>query len=88
MLLILEIILTVLAWTKGKWGWYALLPGGIVILLANFITLAAGGVVPPGIIILDVLAVIALIIMTCVKRRPSPTANVTDVNAEISDETE
>lgn len=68
MLLLIEIILTIFAWRKG-WKWRALLPLGICLCLGFMIGVtigALGGNVESvdGIVILDIIAVIALIIMT------------------------
>lgn len=67
-MLIIEIILTVFAWRKG-WRWAALLPTAIALLIGLFMGFgvgASGGNVEGAMgmgIILDILAVIALIIM-------------------------
>lgn len=67
-MLIIEIILTVFAWRKG-WRWVALLPIAIALLIGLFMGFgigASGGNVEGAMgmgIILDILAVIALIIM-------------------------
>lgn len=69
MLLTAEILLTIAAWRKGWRGW-SLLPMGIVLGVASVIGLAvgtAGGtqqdLIGPG-LVLDAMAVVALITMT------------------------
>ena len=68
MLLIAEIILTIFAWKKG-WRWWALVPMEFALLIGLFMGMGvgeSGGDVDSvrGIsIVLDVLAVIALIVM-------------------------
>jgi len=67
-MLILEIILTIFAWRKG-WRWLALLPMGIALLIGFIIGLSIGAnggdvtSIGGGAIIIDVMAIIALIIM-------------------------
>jgi hypothetical protein len=61
MLLIAEIILTIFAWRKG-WKWYSLIPVLSAIIIAIIFALS-GGVNVGGMVIFDVLAVIALAIM-------------------------
>ena len=66
MLLIAEIILTITAWRKGWKGW-ALLPVGICLAIGFMIGMVAGqnGTdIPAAALIFDLMAVIALIIMT------------------------
>ncbi len=81
-MLIIEIILTIFAWRNG-WKWKALLPIGVVLILGftigTIISITAnnnGGVsiTPPGLWLLDVLAIISLIIMFIEK----PNLNKTD----------
>jgi len=68
MLLVAEIILTIFAWKKG-WRWWALVPVALALLIGLFMGMgvgASGGDVDSvrGIsIVLDVIAVIALIVM-------------------------
>jgi len=68
MLLVAEIILTIFAWKKG-WRWWALVPVALALLIGLFMGMgvgACGGDVDSvrGIsIVLDVLAIIALIVM-------------------------
>jgi len=67
--MILQIILTIWAWSKG-WNWKALLPMACAFgigLLIGAICLANGTPVPTGVIAIDVLADIALIVMINVK---------------------
>jgi MFS family permease len=71
MLLILEIILTIFAWRRG-WKWYALLPLGIAFAIGFLVGLstgASGGLVGDigWVIVFDIAAVIALIVMCAVK---------------------
>ena len=66
---ILEIILTIIAWNRG-WNWKALIP----MLSAFGIGFIAGAINPQigiEIIVVDVFAVIALVVM--VSTRPTPT---------------
>lgn len=68
MLLIVEIILTVVAWRKG-WRWWALLPVGvaqIVAFVSGFVIAASGGDVEKSIgffLIYDLLLIIAQVVM-------------------------
>jgi len=67
MLLIIEIVLTIFAWRKG-WKWYSLIPVGIAAGAGFFIGLGigyAGGSasVFNGVIVFDILAIVALAIM-------------------------
>ena len=73
-MLIIEIILTIVAWQK--WGWKSLIPLGAAFLI-GFLIGMSGGVVGPGVIAVDILAIIALIVM-CFKgpQSQSPTPNV------------
>lgn len=66
-MLIVEIILTIVAWQRG-WKWIALIPVGI----AFFIGMAIGAnssdpVDPLSVIWIDVLAIIALVLMLIFK---------------------
>jgi hypothetical protein len=64
MLLIIEIILTIVAWNKG-WKWLSLLPVGIAILLGFGIGFCGGTIESnPEVIFIDILAIIVLIIMS------------------------
>ena len=70
--MIIQILLTIWAWNKG-WAWKALIP----LACAFGIGLMIGGVyastntpVPPGVIMIDVLADIALILMIIFKPTP------------------
>lgn len=67
-MLIIEIILTVVAWYKG-WKWLSLIPVGVAILLGIIVGMSvglSGGTDISGAIIIDILAIIALIVM-CIK---------------------
>jgi len=67
MLLIIQIILTVIAWTKAKWKWLSLIPLAVAVS-AGFIYGAAGGdPTSPVVIVFDFLAAAALLIMCFVK---------------------
>ena len=67
-MLIIEIILTIFVWRKG-WKWWALLPVGLALLIGFCIGLgvgASGGSaadVGGGVILIDLAAIIALIVM-------------------------
>jgi len=63
MLLIAEIVLTVLVWQKG-WKWLSLIPVISALLIGLMFGIVGGSlIVSPWIILIDVLAVIALIVM-------------------------
>jgi uncharacterized membrane protein YfcA len=72
MLLIAEIVLTIFAWKRG-WRWYALIPMGLCLIIGFIIGLsigASGGSIndiPSVSIVLDVIAVIALIVLCSIK---------------------
>ena len=69
MLLIAEIILTIFVWKK--WKWLALLPLGLAVLIGSvygYIIGMNGGTDVSGAIVIDVLAIVALIIMLSLKR--------------------
>jgi len=74
MLLAAEIFLTITAWRRG-WKAYALLPGGLTLLLGFLIGLsigASGGSadsIPGATILLDIACVISLIIMSAKPRK-------------------
>lgn len=74
-MLIIEIILTVVAWYKG-WKWLSLIPVGVALLLGVFVGMSvglSGGTDVSGAIVIDILAIIALIVM-CVKgKKEEPT---------------
>ena len=78
-MLLIEIILTIVAWSRG-WKWLALLPLGIVLLLGFIIGFgigASGGNVSNiggGVIILDILAIVALVIMSIIKPKNKNTS--------------
>lgn len=82
-MLILEIILTIIAWRKG-WKWLSLVPMAMPIIIGFFtgvgIGLSGGSVdeIPGFMIIFDIIAVIALIIM-CFKS-PKSKSNETSLN--------
>jgi hypothetical protein len=72
MLVIAEIILTIFAWRNG-WKWWALLPVGIAFfigLIAGANMAAVGGDISDmgGLIVVDILAIIALIVMVSKKK--------------------
>ena len=72
MLLILEIILTIVAWNRG-WKWFALIPVGITFcigFMAGLIVGSTGGSVADisWVTVLDIMAVIALIVMIARKK--------------------
>jgi uncharacterized membrane protein YfcA len=74
MLLIAEIILTIFAWRNG-WKWYALIPLGICMVIGFLIGLIVGmfgGTLPAlsPVLIFDLLAIVALIVMVCKKPKP------------------
>ena len=68
MILIIEIILTIVAWNKG-WKAKALLPMGICLAIGILIGMIIGSVgvtsVPLGLIVFDIAAVVVLIVMIC-----------------------
>lgn len=72
-MLIIEIILTIVAWGRG-WRWLSLIPLGSLMLLAILIGLSIPLALsnPLQFIWLDVLAIIALIIMIAQPRRKAP----------------
>jgi hypothetical protein len=65
-MLIIEIILTIVAWRKG-WNWLAIIPVGIAFCIGLIIG-ASGTPIdnPMSVIIWDILAIIALIVMVAV----------------------
>lgn len=69
MLLIIQIILTIIAWTKGGWKWLSLLPIGIALILGFTYGAAGGDPSSPIVAVFDVLAAIALAIM-CFTKNP------------------
>lgn len=71
-MLIIEIILTIIAWNRG-WKWWALLPLGIAFGF-GFIAGASGMSQSDleGLLFLDVIAIIALVIMIAVKKKEVP----------------
>lgn len=86
MLLIIEIILTVVAWTKG-WRFKALIPvaGCLAIgLFLGAIIATIGGTIPAGLFIFDIIAVIVLIVMIC----NPPKNDVIDSGPPIKEDTE
>ncbi len=71
MILILEIVLTIIAWRKGYKA-FALLPVGIVILLAFLIGFSdpvAYESAEAGFIVFDLMAVVALVIMIATAKK-------------------
>jgi hypothetical protein len=84
MLLILELVLTVVAWRKG-WRALALLPLAIGVPVGVFVTTQANSLVPA--FIADVLITITLIAMSAKGRKPAvqpvaaPAEEVTHQNA-------
>lgn len=72
MILILEIVLTIIAWRKGYKG-YALLPLGIVFLIAfmvGFSTPELSESADLSFIVLDLMAIVALVIMVATAKKP------------------
>lgn len=73
-MLIIEILLTIFAWRKG-WGWKAIIPTasafGIGVLVGASVV-ASGGVLSPAIVLVDVAAIIALIVMVSVEPETKP----------------
>lgn len=68
-MLIIEIILTIIAWNRG-WKWYSLLPVGICFgigLIAGLSGASASDL--EGIWVLDALAMVALVIMIFAKKK-------------------
>jgi hypothetical protein len=77
MILILEIVLTIFAWRNG-WRWYSLMPVGFSSLLAftaGFAIGASGGSTANigWVVIFDIAAIIALIVMISKKPKSSST---------------
>jgi len=76
-MLIVEIILTIAAWGRG-WKWLSLLPLGIAFGIGLIYGASGGNVEDMGAIVLvDVAAIIALIVMTIV-RKPGTEPKVKD----------
>ena len=77
MLFIIEIILTVFAWRNG-WKWWALLPVGIAVLIGIVVGLSVGisggSSISPGIVVVDILAIIALVVL--VAKKPTSTTEI------------
>jgi Na+/phosphate symporter len=77
MLLIVEIILTIVAWRRG-WMWYSLIPVGIGVTLGFLIGVSAASsgstidAASPGFIIIDLIICVALGIMAGVGKVPPP----------------
>jgi uncharacterized membrane protein YfcA len=83
-MLIIEIILTIFAWKNG-WKWKALLPIGVVLILGFTIGVIVGitannnggvSITPPGLWLLDILAIISLIIMFIEKPKSDKTEEI------------
>jgi hypothetical protein len=73
-MIIVEILLTIWAWNRG-WKWYSLLPLGIAVfigLIAGFSIGTSGGSTNDvgWVVVFDVLATIALIIMISIRKKP------------------
>jgi hypothetical protein len=70
MILILEIILTIIAWQRG-WKWKALIPVTAAFIMGIFlatISIATGNIPNPSSTVMwDIMAVIALIILCSIK---------------------
>jgi hypothetical protein len=86
MLLLIEIILTIFAWRKG-WKWLALIPVGICLIMGFFIGIgiaAAGGSVSNAgaLVIVDIFAIIALIIMNVKGPKVKEVENTTNTNTK------
>lgn len=73
-MLLIEILLTVFVWRKG-WNWFSLIPVGAAFLIGAIVGLTGGvqAASNPGIILIDVMAVIALIIMLVYPPKKTPT---------------
>jgi hypothetical protein len=82
-MLIIEIILTVIAWQKG-WRWLSLIPIGAAFCIGLLIGMS-GGTINAGVVFVDVLAIIALIIM-CFKK-PNETSIQPPTNPPPTDTT-
>jgi len=74
MLLIAEFLLTIFAWRAG-WKWYALIPVAIPVTIG--LIGGASGAIDPGdvgaLVLFDIGAIIALIIMIVKKKKASST---------------
>ena len=66
MMLIVQIILTIVAWNKG-WKAYSLIPVGAAFFV-GFVIGASGGEIGPTAMAVDALSILALIIMIFNKR--------------------
>lgn len=70
MILILEIILTIVAWQRG-WKWKALIPIASAFIMGIFlatISIATGNIpTPASTVIWDIIATIALIVLCFIK---------------------
>lgn len=66
-MLIIEIILTIVAWRKG-WNWLALIPTGVAFCIGLLLgaTASQGNVDVMSVIIWDILAIVALVVMVAV----------------------
>jgi len=85
-MLIVQIVLTVIAWNRG-WRWLALIPIGMALtiglLIGVGIRLNGGTDIPGGVIILDIVAIVALILMCVISRNvevenDKPAGNTTE----------
>jgi hypothetical protein len=81
--LIIEIILTIVAWNRG-WKWLALIPLGVGVLLGLIIGLIGGSMGSTAedlswVVVFDAIVIIALIIMCFVKPK---SAEVTATKSE------
>ena len=79
MLLILEVVLTVVAWRKG-WRALALLPLAVGVPVGVFMTVGANSMVPA--VVTDVLITIALIAMSAKGRKQKAAAQPARESAE------
>ena len=70
MLLLIQIGLTIWAWTRG-WKWWSLIPVAVPFTI-GLIVGASGGSYGGGMVTFDILAVIALIVMISVKKPVPP----------------
>lgn len=78
MILILEIILTIVAWKRG-WKWLSLLPIGIGLLIGFLIGMgmanSSGSEISTVGLILDLIIVAILAVMCIVKKNPKESEN-------------
>jgi hypothetical protein len=78
--LIIEIILTIVAWNRG-WRWFALIPLGVGVLLGLIIGLIGGSMGQTAddlswVIVFDAIVIIALIIMCFTKPKSASETSI------------